>query len=68
MEFNHIPVMADEVINALNINPDGTYVDGTLGGGGILPYMRKADRRTPYRIDRDSQAIAAAKENLKIFK
>ncbi len=30
MEFNHIPVLAEECINALNIKKDGIYVDGTL--------------------------------------
>ena len=34
MEFSHIPVLRDETINSLNINPDGIYVDGTLGGAG----------------------------------
>ena len=33
-EFVHIPVLYDEVIEGLNIKPDGIYVDGTLGGGG----------------------------------
>ena len=30
----HIPVMLHEVIEALNIKPDGVYVDCTFGGGG----------------------------------
>ena len=34
MEFKHIPVLLNETIDALNINPDGIYVDGTAGGGG----------------------------------
>ena len=34
MEFKHEPVMLEECIEALNINPDGIYVDGTLGGAG----------------------------------
>ena len=34
MEFNHISVLLNETIEQLNINPDGIYVDGTLGGGG----------------------------------
>ena len=34
MEFSHIPVLFNETIDLLNIKPDGTYVDGTAGGGG----------------------------------
>ena len=34
MKFSHIPVLLNETIDALNINPDGIYVDGTSGGGG----------------------------------
>ena len=34
MEFSHIPVLFNETIEGLNINPDGIYVDGTAGGAG----------------------------------
>ena len=34
MEFSHVPVLYREVIENLNVRPDGIYVDGTLGGGG----------------------------------
>ncbi len=34
MEFKHIPVLLNECIDGLKINPDGIYVDGTLGGAG----------------------------------
>ena len=34
LEFKHKPVLLNECINGLNINPDGIYVDGTLGGAG----------------------------------
>jgi 16S rRNA (cytosine1402-N4)-methyltransferase len=33
-EEYHVPVMLNECLNGLNINPDGTYVDVTFGGGG----------------------------------
>ena len=33
-EFYHVSVLLDECIQALNIKPDGIYVDGTLGGAG----------------------------------
>ena len=32
--FKHIPIMLEQVIEGLDIKPDGIYVDGTLGGGG----------------------------------
>ena len=34
MEYSHFPVLYDDVIEGLQIKPDGVYVDGTLGGGG----------------------------------
>ena len=34
MEFKHYSVLLEETIEHLNIKPDGTYADGTLGGGG----------------------------------
>ena len=34
MEFKHVSVLLDECIDNLNINPDGTYVDCTMGGAG----------------------------------
>ena len=33
-EFHHVSVLLEECIQGLNIKPDGTYVDGTLGGAG----------------------------------
>ena len=34
MEFTHIPVLLNETVDSLHINPDGIYVDGTAGGAG----------------------------------
>ena len=34
--FHHVSVLLDASIDALNIRPDGIYVDGTLGGGGHI--------------------------------
>ena len=34
MEFEHKPVMLEECIEFLKIRPNGTYVDGTIGGAG----------------------------------
>ena len=66
--FNHIPVLFDETINALNIKPDGVYVDCTAGGGGHS--MAIADRLTTGKliaIDRDPDAIAALNEKFSAY-
>ena len=34
MEFQHVPVLLEEVLEGLDIRPDGIYVDGTVGGAG----------------------------------
>ena len=64
-EFHHVSVLLDECIDALNIKPDGIYVDGTLGGAGHSSEIVK--RLTTGRligIDRDNKALAAAGERL----
>ena len=70
MEFSHIPVMLNETIDGLNIKPDGIYVDGTLGGAGHSKKIAEklSDKGLLIGIDRDEEALAAAKENLKEFK
>ncbi len=64
-EFTHRPVLLDQCIEALNIKPDGVYVDGTLGRAG---HSREIARRLTtgrlYCIDRDMAAIDAAEERL----
>ena len=69
MEFKHKPVMLDECINGLNIKPDGIYVDGTLGGAGHSKQIVKKlnENGILIGIDRDEEALKAAKENLKDF-
>ena len=65
IDFTHRPVLLDECIEALNIRPDGIYVDGTAGGGGhsfeIASHLR--DGRL-IAIDQDENAIAAAGQRL----
>lgn len=69
MQFNHISVLADEVIENLNIKEDGIYVDLTLGKGGhskkILEKLSNKGRLIG--LDQDQDALNAAKENLKDF-
>ena len=70
MIFEHKPVLLEECINGLNINPDGIYVDGTLGGAGHSKEILKklSSKGLLIGIDRDEEALKAAKENLKDFK
>ena len=69
MEFKHKPVMLSECIEGLNIKPDGIYVDGTLGGAGHSKEIAKRLSKDGLLIgiDRDDDALKAAKENLKKF-
>lgn len=57
--------MPDEAIQALNIKPDGIYADGTLGGGGHAALiLNRLDKGTLVGIDRDEDALRAAKGRL----
>ena len=69
MEFKHKPVMLSECIKGLNIKLDGIYVDGTLGGAGHSKEIAKRLSKDGLLIgiDRDDDALKAAKENLKEF-
>ena len=69
MEFKHIPVLLNECIEGLNINPDGIYVDGTLGGAGHSSQIIKklSSKGILIGIDRDEEALKAAKEKLKNY-
>ena len=70
MEFSHIPVLATECIEGLNISPDGIYVDGTAGGAGhsslIASHLGENGRLIA--LDRDPDAVAVATERLSAFK
>lgn len=63
--MEHVSVLLEECIKYLNIRPDGTYVDGTLGMGGHSEAIAK--RLTTGRligIDRDDRALAFAGRRL----
>ena len=64
MEFSHIPVLLSETIDALNIDPDGIYVDGTAGGGNHSAAIaeRLSEKGRLICVDRDEEAIAACKK------
>lgn len=64
-DFSHYSVMAQECINGLEIDPEGTYCDLTLGGGGHSALI--AERLTTGKlicVDTDETAIKAAKGRL----
>ena len=61
----HIPVLLEECIKYLNINPDGIYVDGTLGmGGHSEAILQRLTTGRLISIDRDTYAIERATERL----
>jgi 16S rRNA (cytosine1402-N4)-methyltransferase len=64
----HVPVLLDEVLEWLDVKPDGTYIDATLGAGGHSAAI--AERLTSGKLislDQDEQALALAAERLKRF-
>ncbi len=66
-ESYHVPIMLDEVINALKVKPGGIYLDGTLGGGGHTEAILDAGGRVT-AIDKDAAAIGYAGERLKKYR
>lgn len=66
MEFKHYSVLAKESIEALDIKPDGIYVDCTLGGGGHtrLILSRLGEKGRVIGIDRDNDALKNAAEKI----
>lgn len=68
-EFVHIPVLFNECMDMLDINPDGIYVDCTAGGGGhssgILKRLSSKGRLISF--DKDDEALAACKKKSEKF-
>ena len=66
MEFQHIPVLYEEVLHGLALKEGGTYVDGTVGGGGhasgILSAIGANGRLLA--IDQDTGALEGAARTL----
>ena len=66
MQTQHVPVMLEEVLKYLQPEPGGSYVDGTLGGGGHTEAIleRTAPDGKVLGIDSDAQALARVRERL----
>ena len=67
MEFNHISVLLEESVVALNVKPDGIYVDCTAGGGGHSAEVLKllGENGRMILIDRDPDAIETVTNRFK---
>ena len=65
----HIPVLYEETLDRLVTNPDGVYVDGTLGGGGHSEGIvkRLSDKGLLIAIDQDQNAIDFASKRLEKY-
>ena len=67
-DYGHKPVLLEECLTALDIKPEGTYLDGTLGRAGhSLEILRRLKGGRLIGIDRDMTAIEAARERLAAF-
>lgn len=66
MEFSHKPVLFVETVEALQIKPNGVYVDGTAGGGGHSAAIaaRLSESGRLICIDQDPDAIAVLQERI----
>ena len=65
-EYKHIPVMLNEALDALNIKPDGIYVDCTLGGAGhSSEILKRIPKGHLYSFEQDKSVIENAEEKLK---
>lgn len=64
-EFKHVTVLLNEAVKGLNINPDGTYADATLGGGGhTTKILEQLTNGHLYSFDQDEEAIAYNRQHL----
>ncbi|WP_283678889.1 16S rRNA (cytosine(1402)-N(4))-methyltransferase RsmH [Lentilactobacillus sp. Marseille-Q4993] len=67
-EFSHKTVLLNEAIDGLNINPDGTYVDATLGGGGHTSnILKRLKTGKLYSFDQDETAIDYNQDQLRTY-
>lgn len=63
--MKHISILLEETVDGLNINPEGIYVDGTLGRGGHSSYLLKQlTTGKLYSFDQDATAIKESYDRL----
>ena len=69
MEFYHTPIMLNEILEGLKINPSGIYLDCTLGGAGHSEQILKRlnSKGLLIGIDKDEEALSYSAERLKEF-
>lgn len=69
MAVAHQPVLVEELLECLDLKPDGIYVDGTLGGGSHAAALleRAGPKTILIGIDRDGEILEFAKERLNLF-
>ena len=66
IEFKHIPVLLNEVIEGLNIKEDGIYIDCTIGGGGhSSEILKRLKNGHLYGFDKDLDALSTCQERFK---
>ncbi len=65
-DFSHVPVMLNETVDALVTDPEGIYVDGTIGGGGHSEEIcrRLTGEGRLIGLDQDEDAVTAATKRL----
>ena len=66
MEFNHVSVLLNETVDSVVTNPDGIYVDCTLGGAGHAHAVgeRLSSQGMIIGLDQDEDALAVARQRL----
>ena len=68
MEFEHVTVLLNEAVKGLKVDPNGVYVDATLGGGGHSGLiLSKLDHGHLYSFDQDKTAIEYNQQNLRDY-
>ena len=66
--MEHISVLLKETVDALNVRPDGIYVDGTLGRGGhAAELLSRLDHGHLYAFDKDETALKESAERLRKY-
>lgn len=65
MEFSHVSVLLEECLQALNLKPEGIYLDGTAGGAGHASEIaRRLAGGHLYALDQDPDAVQTARTRL----